>query len=192
MSQIAFPLTHAGLGINLFCFTTETLFVKKTPSTVYTAAAITQDVVPTIDGVSIDVRQMGSHQVYGIQNAGMNYGFTIPVHPQNIGFLSYGCNPPNYTTPAGTSARSLKFLIKYKQAQETAGITRSISVLFSSDMFLLFLDIEILVFSLNTICIEINENKMLTNAKSVNLKRVLLDLICVFFFTLLKFFQILP
>jgi hypothetical protein len=122
--QLAFPLTHAGLGTNPFCFTTETLFgVKKTASPTYTAVAITQDVVPTDDGVSIDIRQMGSHQVYGIQNAGKNYGFTIPVHPQNIGFLSYGCNPPNYDTPAGTSAESLQFLIKYKQAQGTAGMS---------------------------------------------------------------------
>lgn len=121
--QIQFPLTHAGLGTNPFCYTPETQFgVLKTASPTYSTVAITQDVVPTDDGVSIDIRQMGSHQVYGIQNAGKNYGFTIPVHPQNIGFLAYGCNPPNYTTPAGTSAESLQFLIKYKQAQGTVGM----------------------------------------------------------------------
>ena len=122
--QLAFPLTHAGLGLNPFCFTPETSFaVKKTASPVYTPVAITTDVVPTIDGVSIDVRQMGSHLVYGIQNSGMNYGFTIPVHPQDIGFLGRGFNPPNYDTPAGTSQESVQFLIKYKQAQGTAGMS---------------------------------------------------------------------
>ena len=122
--QLAFPMTHAGLGTNPFCYTTETAFgVKKTASPTYTAVAITTDVVPTIDGVSIDVRQMGSHLVYAIQNSGMNYGFTIPVHPQDIGFLSRGFNPPNYDTPAGTSAESVQFLIKYKQAQGTAGMS---------------------------------------------------------------------
>jgi len=124
MSQIAFPLTHAGLGTNPFCWTPEVTFgTLKTASPVYTAVAITQDVTPTIDGVSIDVRQMGSHTVYGIQDAGVNYGFTIPVHPMNITFLKYGTEPPNYTTPAGTSAESLQFLIKYKQATGTAAMS---------------------------------------------------------------------
>jgi len=122
--QLAFPLTHAGLGTNPFCFTSEASFgVLKTASPVYTAVAITQDVTPTIDGVSIDVRQMGSHRVYGIQDAGVNYGFTMPVHPMDINFLKYGTEPPNYDTPAGTSAESLQFLIKYKQAEGTVGMS---------------------------------------------------------------------
>jgi hypothetical protein len=80
MSQITFPLTHAGLGTNPFCYTNEQTFgTLKTASPVYTAVVITQDVVSTIDGVTIDVRQMGSHLLYGIQNAGINYGFTMPI-----------------------------------------------------------------------------------------------------------------
>jgi len=122
--QLAFPLTHAGLGTNPFCYTVETTWATlKTASPVYTAVAITQDVTPTIDGVSIDVRQMGSHRVYGIQDAGVNYGFTIPIHPMDITFLKYGTEDPNYTTPAGTSAESLQFLIKYKQAEGTIGMS---------------------------------------------------------------------
>jgi len=38
------------------------------------------------------------------------------------------------------------------------------------------------VFWLNTICMEINENKMLTNTKRLNLKRVALNVMCVFIF----------
>ena len=121
--QLAFPLTHAGLGTNPFCYTPEVNFgVLKTASPVYTAVAITQDVVPSIDGVSIDVRQAGSHDVYAIQPAGINYGITVPIHPLDIGFISYGTSLPNYTTPAGTPAESLQFLIKYKQATGTAGM----------------------------------------------------------------------
>ena len=115
--QIVYGLTHAGLATNPFCYTPETQYgVKKTASPVYTALAIPSDVVTTRDGVTIDVRQAGSHNIYGSQNAGLNYGLTIPIHPMNIAFLKYGTEPPNYTTPAGTSAESVQFLMKYKRA----------------------------------------------------------------------------
>lgn len=86
--QISFPLTHAGTASNPFCYIQEDTFgTKKTASPSYTAVAITQDVTPTIDGINIDVRQMGSHLLYGAQNAGVNYGLTLALHPLDITFL---------------------------------------------------------------------------------------------------------
>jgi len=123
MSQIAFPLTHAGTATNPFAFTNETTFrTKKTASPVYTAVAITQDITPSFDGKNLDVRQAGSHLLYGAQNAGVDYGFTVAVHPKDTPFLKYGTEPPNYVTPAGTSAESLQFVTIYKQATGTAGM----------------------------------------------------------------------
>ena len=63
--------------------------------------------------------------------------------------------------------------------------------LFTPDIFLLLLDIEILVFSLKTAWVEFNDKKTHRTAKRVNLKRVILDLICVVSIPLLIFFQIL-
>jgi Phage tail tube protein len=123
MSQIAFPLTHAGVGLNPLCYIQEVTFgTKITASPSYTAVPITGDLTPTIDGVSIDVRQMGNHDVYGIQNAGINYGFTAAINPLNTTFIKIGTELPNYTTPAGTSAASYQFLIGYKQATGTVGM----------------------------------------------------------------------
>jgi hypothetical protein len=45
------------------------------------------------------------------------------VHPFDLPFLKYGTSPPDYTTPAGTSAVPLSFAFKYKQALGTAGMT---------------------------------------------------------------------
>jgi len=122
--QLAFPLTHAGTAKNPFAWTVETTWAtKKTASPTYTAIAVAGDVTPTIDGIPIDVRQAGAHTLYGIQGGGVNYGFSLNIHPMNITFLKYGTEPPNYDTPAGTSAESLQFLMKYKQATGTAGMS---------------------------------------------------------------------
>ena len=73
--------------------------------------------------MEMDVRQIGSHLLYGIQTGGHSYGFGLNVFPFDLPLLKYGTEPPNYTTPAGTSAVSLAFAIKYKRATGTAGMT---------------------------------------------------------------------
>ena len=52
----------------------------------------------------------------------IQYGVSIRVYPYAITLLQYGAADPNYTTPAGTGAESLTFLIKYLQAQGSAAM----------------------------------------------------------------------
>lgn len=119
--QINFPLVTSASATNPFCYTNETQFaIKKTASPTYTAVAITSDVTPSIDGVPIPIPIAGSHYKYAIASGGHNYGFSLSLHPLNITFLKYGTEAPNYTTPAGTSAESLQFLMQYQQALGTA------------------------------------------------------------------------
>jgi Phage tail tube protein len=119
--QLAFPLVTSASATTPFCYTPETTFaIKKTASPVYTAVAVAGDVTPSIDGVPIPVPIAGSHLKYQIAAGGHNYGFTVALHPLNINFLKYGTEVPNYTTPAGTSAESLQFLMQYQQALGTA------------------------------------------------------------------------
>ena len=123
MSQIAFPLSHSALVEIPLCYTVESTFgTKKTSSPVYTAVKVVSQVTPRIDNQEIDVRQLGSHLKYGHQSSGHRYGATLNLHPFDLPFLQYGSQPPNYTTPSGTSAESLQFLVKHKQAQGTAGM----------------------------------------------------------------------
>lgn len=118
--QLGFPLTHGGLIEKPFCFTAETSFGDTpTASPVFTPVAVVGEIIPKIDDVEIDVRQIGSHDKYaggGMQTAAHKYGFTLNLNPFDISFLGYGSKAPNYTTPSGTPAESLSFLLQYKQA----------------------------------------------------------------------------
>ena len=123
MSQIGFSLTHSGTMPNPFSYIEESTTFGTTPSSpTLTATKITQDIRPKLDNNEIDVRQVGSHLLYGMQSAGHTYGLGLTVHPFDIGFLKYGTEPPNYTTPTGTSAISLSFVLRYKQSTGTIGM----------------------------------------------------------------------
>jgi hypothetical protein len=123
MSQINFSLTHSGTMPNPFSFAEElTTFGTMETSPTLTATKITQDIRPKMDNNEIDVRQVGSHLLYGMQSAGHTYGLGLTTHPFDLPFLKYGTEPPNYTTPAGTSARSVSFALRYKQSTGTIGM----------------------------------------------------------------------
>ena len=123
MSQIAFPLTHAANVETPFSYIEEDTFGTMPTSPTLTATKITTGITPRLDDMEMDVRQLGSHLLYGQSTGGHTYGFGITFHPFDLPFLKYGTEPPNYTTPAGTSAKSLAFALKYKQALGTAGMS---------------------------------------------------------------------
>ena len=124
MSQIGFSLTHSGTMPNPFSYVEETgTFGVMDTSPTLTATKITSDIRPKIDNNEIDVRQVGSHLLYGMQSAGHTFGLGLTLNPFDLPFLKYGTEPPNYTTPQGTSARSLSFALRYKQATGTASMT---------------------------------------------------------------------
>lgn len=128
MSQLAFQHTHAALIENPLCYVAESLSsygLTPTASPSFTAIAIVGEIIPKIDDIEIDVRQVGSHLKYsggGMQTAAHKYGLTININPFAITFMKYGSEPPNYTTPAGTSAESLSMLLQYKQSIGTAAL----------------------------------------------------------------------
>ncbi len=70
----------------------------------------------------LDIFQAGSFYKYSQQTGGQNFPFSIQVQPQNLTFINIGANAPNLTTPAGTSAASYQFLMKYKQSLGTAAL----------------------------------------------------------------------
>src|SRR6185436_13619757 len=127
MSQTPFTHTHSALIEKPFCSTPETAFgVTPTSSPIFTALAIVGEVVPKIDDIEIDIRQIGSHLKYasgGMQTAAHKYGFTIMLNPFAITNLQYGAAVPNYSTPTGTPAESLSFLLQYKQSLGAAALT---------------------------------------------------------------------
>ena len=123
MSQIAFPLTHSGTAETPFSFIEETTFRTMPSSPTLTAVKVVDQITPRIDNLEMDVRTIGSHYLYGMQSGGHTYGLGMTVHPFDLPFLKYGTNGPNYTTPTGTSAVSLAFAYKYKQALGTAAMT---------------------------------------------------------------------
>jgi hypothetical protein len=123
MSQIAFPLTHSGTITHPFSYVEEDVLGVLVTSPTFTATKVTQELKPRIDNNEMDVRQIGGHLLYGMQSGGHTYGFSTMVHPFDLPFLKYGTEPPNYDTPTGTSAKSVSFAFKYKQALGTAGMT---------------------------------------------------------------------
>ena len=126
MSQLAFPHTHSALIEKPIQYVAETTYgTTPTASPSFTAVAIVGEIIPKVDDIEIDVRQIGSHLKYAsapMVSAAHKYGFTLNIKPFAITFLKYGSEPPNYTTPAGTSAESLSFLLQYKQALGTAAL----------------------------------------------------------------------
>src|SRR6187397_303073 len=123
MSQIAFPLTHAANVEVPFSYIEEATFGTLPASPTFVATKITTGLTPRMDDMEMDVRQLGSHLLYGQSTGGHTYGFGLTYNPINLPFLKYGTEPPNYTTPAGTSAESLQFLMKYKQPLGTLAMT---------------------------------------------------------------------
>jgi len=123
MSQIAFPLTHSGTAEAPFSYIEETTFRTMPSSPTLTAVKVVDQINPRIDNMEMDVRTIGSHYLYGMQSGGHTYGLGLTVHPFDLPFLKYGTNPPNYTTPTGTSAVSLAFAMKYRQALGTSAMT---------------------------------------------------------------------
>lgn len=123
MSQIAFPLTHSGTAEAPFSYIEEATFRTMPSSPTLTAVKVVDQITPRIDNLEMDVRAIGSHYLYGMQSGGHTFGLGLTVHPFDLPFLKYGTNPPNYTTPTGTSATSLAFAYKYKQALGTAAMT---------------------------------------------------------------------
>ena len=88
-----------------------------------TAAKIVSDIRPRIDNQEIDVRQIGSHLLYGMQSSGHSYGFGMNLHPFDLPLLKYGSEPPSYSSPSGNQATSLSFAMQYLQATGTAAMT---------------------------------------------------------------------
>ena len=123
MSQIAFPLTHSGTSEAPFSYIEEATFRTMPSSPTLTAVKVVDQITPRIDNMEMDVRTIGSHYLYGMQSGGHTYGLGLTVHPFDLPFLKYGTNAPNYTTPTGTSAVSVAFAMKYRQALGTAGMT---------------------------------------------------------------------
>lgn len=123
MSQIAFPLTHAANVEVPFSYIEEATFGTLPASPTLVATKITTGLTPRMDDMEMDVRQLGSHLLYGQSTGGHTYGFGLTYNPFDLPFLKYGTEPPNYDTPTGTSAKSLAFVLKYKQATGTAGMT---------------------------------------------------------------------
>jgi hypothetical protein len=123
MSQIAFPLTHSGTAEAPFSYIEEATFRTMPSSPTLTAVKVVDQINPRIDNLEMDVRTIGQHTLYGLQSGGHTYGLGLTVHPFDLPFLKYGTEDPNYTTPTGTSAVSLAFAMKYKQALGTAAMT---------------------------------------------------------------------
>lgn len=123
MSQIAFPLTHSGTIESPLGYVEESVFRTMPSSPTFTAFKVIDQVTPRIDNMEMDVRTLGSHYLYGMQSGGHTYGLGLTLHPFDLPALKYGTNAPNYTTPTGTSAVSLAFSLKYKQALGTAAMT---------------------------------------------------------------------
>jgi hypothetical protein len=121
--SLGFSLTHSGTIEAPFSYIEESVLGVMPSSPTLTATKITQDLKPRVDNMEMDVRQIGSHLLYGMQSGGHSYGFGTMVHPFDLPFLKYGTEPPNYTTPSGTSAVPLSFAFKYKQALGTAAMT---------------------------------------------------------------------
>lgn len=122
MSQIAFPLTHSGTMPNPVSYIEEAVFGTIPASPTLTAVKVLTDLRPKIDDMEMDVRQVGSHLLYGMQSGGHSYGFGLTVNPFDLPFLKYGTEVPNYTTPAGNQLTPLSFVVRYKQATGTAGM----------------------------------------------------------------------
>ena len=123
MSQTPWTYSHSGTAQAPFSFIEETTFGVMPTSPSLTAVKVIDQVTPTIDNMEMDVRTIGSHYLYGMQSGGHTYGLSMTVHPFDLPFLQYGTNAPNYTSPAGTSARSVAFAIKYMQSLGTVGQT---------------------------------------------------------------------
>jgi hypothetical protein len=123
MSQIAFPLVTSAAATNPFCWVEEpagAFGVKVTASPNFNAVAVAENVMGRIQNTMLDIFTAGSFYKYSQQTGGQNFPFTIAVQPQNINFIKIGTNPPDLTTPTGTSAASYQFLMKYKQSLGTA------------------------------------------------------------------------
>lgn len=120
MSSIVWPLSHSARA-DVFGYTSESTFrTKKTSSPTYTSVGIVSELRPRINDTEIDVRNLGSHLIYGRQTAFHSYGMTINCYPFDLPFLKYGSEPPNYSTPSGTQAETLQFVYRYKQAEGTS------------------------------------------------------------------------
>jgi len=123
MSQIAFPLTTSAQVETPFSYVEEATFGTMPTSPTLTAAKIVSAIQPKIDNMEMDVRQIGSHLLYGMQSGGHSYGFSMSVHPFDLPLLKYASEPPNYATPTATQATPLSFALKYKQALGTAAMS---------------------------------------------------------------------
>src|SRR4029079_8714099 len=118
MSSITFPLSHAGRA-EAFAYTTETTFrTLTTASPVYTAVGIVSEIRPRINDTEIDVRNLGSHLLYGQTTAFHSYGMSINCYPFSLPFLQLGSEAPDYTTHVNDG--TVQFVYKYKQAEGTA------------------------------------------------------------------------
>lgn len=124
MSQIAFPLTHSGTVLTPLSYKAEATFGVMPSNPSFTAVKVVDEFKPRVDDMEMDVRQLGGHLLYGMQTGGHSYGIGITVHPFDLPFLKYGTEPPNYTTPSGTSAESLALSFEYNQALGTAGMSK--------------------------------------------------------------------
>jgi Phage tail tube protein len=117
---LAYPLTGAWEVLMPFCSTPEVTYrTTPTASPAFTAWAVVEDVSITEGDEEIDVRQIGSNDLYGMVTAFHNYGFSMKVHPFAITQLQYGSEKP---VGAGTSFESLSFALKYRQAEGTSAM----------------------------------------------------------------------
>ena len=87
-----------------------------TASPVFVAADIINEVNPSVDHQLFNVESIGSRTLRDMITTGQDFGFSLTHYPYNLPLLKYISEPPNETTPAGTSAEYLGFLLSYKQA----------------------------------------------------------------------------
>ena len=116
-SQITWSLTGAWNTTRPFQYVAQTdINAIPTASPAFIAADIITEVNPSIDHNSFDVESIGSRTIRDMITVAQDFGFSLNHFPYSLPLLKYISEPPNETTPAGTSAEYLGFLLSYKQA----------------------------------------------------------------------------
>lgn len=116
-SQITWSPTGAWNVVKPLQYVAQTdINAIPTASPSFTAAAINGELRPKVDHMTVDVRRLGDRHIYKQIAVGHDYGFGFSLNPYNLPLLKYGSEAPNETTPTGTSAEYLGFVVSYYQA----------------------------------------------------------------------------
>lgn len=116
-SQITWELTGAWNTTKPFQWVAQTSINSiPTASPSFNLADIIGEVNPSVNHVSFDIRAIGNRHIRDMITTGQDFGFSMFQHPYNLPLLKYISEPPNETTPTGTSAEYIGFVLPYKQA----------------------------------------------------------------------------